>query len=207
MSYLPEPQEFELAPAGTHLATCFRLIDLGTQPGGQYGPLHKIMISWELPDEPMKDGRPFSVSGWYTWSMGEKANLRKLLESWRGQPFIESDFKGPKRFDVKSVLGKSCLLTIVHNDKGEKTYANVSHASKLMKGQTAPPIINKVSYVWLTPDRFDASAFDALPDGLKTKIIQSPEYKKLIGAAPTNGHADYNEANPPPADLNDDIPF
>lgn len=203
MSYLPEPQEFELPPAGTHLANCYRLIDLGTQPGSQYGPLHKIMLGWELPDEQMKDGRPFTVSGWYTWSMGEKANLRKLLEGWRGTPFGENDFRGERRFNVKDIIGKPCLLTIVHEHKGEKTYANVSHASKLMKGQKAPPLINKPVYVWLLRDLFDPDAFDSLPDGLKTKIMQSPEYKTIIGANPTNGHASEN-----PADgMNDEIPF
>lgn len=202
MSYIPQPQEFELPPAGTHLAICYRLVDLGTQPGGQYGPMHKVMLGWELPDELMKDGRPFTVSGWYTWSMGEKANLRKILEGWRGQPFSEPDFKGSHRFDVKNVIGKPCLLTIVHEHKGEKTYANVTHASKLMKGQTAPPPVNKPVYVWLSHELFDAEAFDSLPDGLKNKIMQSPEYKRLIGADPTNG-----AARPVSADMDDAIPF
>lgn len=216
MSYLPEPTTFELPPAGTHLAICYRVLDLGTQPGGQYGPQHKIMIAWELPDEAMEDGRPFSVTGWYTWTMGEKSNLRKMLQGWRGKPFDASDFKGPNRFDIKNILGKPCLITIVHNDVGEKTYANVNTVSGLVKGQKAPPPINPLQYFWLSQDRFDGELLAKLPDGLKTKIMASPEYKRLTGAnggklSHPHDHGqdgDYNELNPPPQDQFDDaIPF
>ena len=55
---MPEEQSYELMPPGSHVATCFRICDVGTQPG-QYGPKSQIVISWETPDELMADGRPF----------------------------------------------------------------------------------------------------------------------------------------------------
>ena len=62
-------------------------------------------------DELMEDGKPFIVQQRYTWSMSEKAKLRADLESWRGKAFEERDFG---TFNIKNVLGKPCVLTIVH---------------------------------------------------------------------------------------------
>jgi hypothetical protein len=66
--YLPAPSEggsYTPPPVGTHLALCYRIIDLGTQKttyNGETKTAHKLMISWELPQERMDDGRPFAIS-------------------------------------------------------------------------------------------------------------------------------------------------
>ena len=49
-------KEFEQAPAGTHVARCIKLIDLGTQFGEYQGKptsARKVVVSWELPNEIM----------------------------------------------------------------------------------------------------------------------------------------------------------
>jgi hypothetical protein len=202
----PNDTQYELPPAGTQLATCYRVIDLGTQETtylGQSKRQHKVLLSWELPDEKMADGRPFTISQRYTWSMSEKASLRKDLESWRGVPFTERDF-GKSGFDVKNIIGKSCLLNIVHAEKGDKRYANITSVSKLMKGQTPPADgpVNEKMYLWLHESRWSPEIFHKLSDGLKSAIMSSPEYKALV-----NGFHD----EPPPVDSVDDfaqdIPF
>lgn len=206
--YVPPPNDtnFELAPAGTHLAMCYRVIDLGTQETtymGQAKKQHKVLLSWELPDEKMADGRPFTISQRYTWSMSEKASLRRDLESWRGVPFTDKDF-GEGGFDIKNVVGKACLLTIVHTEKNGKTYANITSISRLMKGMTAPAqTVNEQAYLWLHESRWNPEIFHKLSDGLKSAIMSSPEYKGLV-----NGYHD----EPPPVDSPDEfhsdpIPF
>ena len=131
--YLPAPNEsnFMPVPAGTHLGICYRVIDLGTQSTtfkGEQKQAHKVLISWEIPEEKMEDGRPFMISQSYTWSMHEKSNLRKALEAWRGMAFTERDF-GPNGFDIKNVLGKACTLSIVHTSKdGSTSLAHTSSA-------------------------------------------------------------------------------
>jgi hypothetical protein len=206
--YLPPPTEgdFELTPAGTHLAVCYRVIDLGTQNttyNGQPKFAHKILVSWELPDEHMKDGRPFTISQRYTWSMSEKATLRKHLESWRGAAFTEADF-GPNGFNIKNILGKGCVLTVTHSEKGEKHYANIAGIGKLMKGMAAPTPKNETVYLWLNPGLFSPELFHKLSQGLQTTIMQSPEYLEVTGAKDS-----YPE--PPPHEARDemdmDIPF
>ena len=101
--FIPNPSEggsFTPVPAGSHLAVCYRIIDLGTQKvvfQNENKFLRKVMVSWELPDEKMDDGRPFVISKRYTWSMHEKATLRKHLEAWRGKGFSEEDFGHQKQ--------------------------------------------------------------------------------------------------------------
>lgn len=209
--FVPEPndKQFELPPAGTHLAQCYRVIDLGTQDGsynGQPKKQHKIMVSWELPDEKMEDGKPFTISQRYTWSMSERAALRKDLESWRGIPFNEKDF-GQGGFDIRNIVGKCCLLNIVHTEKNAqgKQYANIASISRLMKGQQGPEKpSNDSAYLWLHEERWEPTVFHKLSDNLKTTIAKSPEYQSLV-----LGHA-HDEM--PPVDANEDfhsdpIPF
>lgn len=209
--YLPAPgADYENTPAGTHLAVCTRIIDLGTQPStfaGKETKKHKIMLTWELPDEKMKDGRPFTISQRYTWSMDKKANLRKHLEGWRGKAFEDSDF-GPSGFNIQKILGLGCIVTISHSENGDKTFANVTSVGKLMKGMTAGKPTNELVYLWLTPDLWEPSTFHKLGQSLQAVIMKAPEY-----AAVTGGD---NEELPPddvpsptaiPDDMNDSIPF
>lgn len=198
---IPKPSEgggdFELAPTGTHLAICYRVIDLGTQEStfdGQTKHVHKVLVGWELPDEKMSDGRPFIIQQRYTWSMHEKATLRQHLEAWRGVAFVEKDF-GKGGFDIKNILGKPCVISIMHTEKGGKTYANISGVGKLMKGQTVPAQTNPSVYLWLHKDRWDPSIYAMLTDGLKGTIAKSPEYQELVApsTAPEMAGADLPE--------------
>src|SRR4051812_4472100 len=112
--------DFQSAPVGTHIARCIRLIDLGTQQGEWMGkPTHKnqVLVMWELPNEMMQteDGdKPFIVSKFYTNSLGEKANLRKDLTTWRGRDFTDDELN---KFDLQTILGAACMLSVV--PKGE----------------------------------------------------------------------------------------
>lgn len=182
--YLPAPTESSFAPvpAGTHLGICYRVIDLGTQQtnfNGDIKSAHKVLISWEIPDEVMGDGRPFVISQSYTWSMHEKATLRKSLEAWRGVAFTERDF-GPGGFDIKNIIGKACTLSVVHTTKNGSTYANVASIGKVMKGVSIPELTNPAAYLWLHPDRWDAAVFAGLSANLQAKIMASPEYIDMM---------------------------
>ena len=206
--FIPNPSEsggdFAPVPAGTHLALCYRVIDLGRQKStfqGEEKVAHKIMISWELPDERMEDGRPFTIHKRYTWSMHEKASLRKDLEAWRGAPFKEADFG---TFDIRNVLGKACIVSVVQDMKPDgKIYANVAGVGKVMKNLTIPPMTNDPVYLWVTPARWDQDVFNSLSDGLKRVIVSSPEYDEMMVAA--------NQPEPLSANtgefVDDEVPF
>lgn len=223
--YLPVPseeKEFELAPAGTHQAVCIGVIDYGTQETeyeGQKSNKHQVQLVWELSNEPMKDGRPFTIrSRRYTWSTSRKAALRKDLESWRGQPFKDTDF-GPDGFNIRNLLGANCLLSVIHRE-GSKggTFANVSSISPLAKGMNKAEPQNDLIWVWLDRDDFDWNAFEKLGNATQIAISQSPEFKVVRGdavgleAAEKPGQAPevpqvVSRKQAPPIETLEDVPF
>lgn len=177
----PDDKQFTPVPQGNHIAVCYRVIDMGTQRGewkGKENFRRKVLISWEIPDEKMEDGRPFTIGQKFTWSMSENAALRQVLESWRGKAFAEADF-GPQGFDIMNIIGVGCMLNVVHAHKSGKTYANIASVAKLPKGMTAPGPTNQRNYVWLSKEEFNQANFDGLSDSLKGTIQSSPEYKAL----------------------------
>lgn len=190
--------DFELAPAGNHVAICYSVTDLGFHEKEWQGTTsmkRRVRVSWELCNERMKDGRPFSVSKEYTASLSEKANLRHDLESWRGRPFTEQELAG---FDVFNVLDKPCMVNVVHQAKrdGSGTYARVAGVATMPKGIPAPPRQNDLlRFSWDEPDA--EAQFARMPEWLQKRINRLPP-PDAIDPVPAD---DYDGAP------NDDIPF
>lgn len=184
---------FEIPNAGAVVGRCYMVVDLGTQDTTFKGvpkKAHKILLAWEL-SEMMKDGRPFAISSRYTLSLFDQAILRQHLESWRGRSFTEEELNG---FDLKNVLGKYCLLSVVHNKEGDKTYANVKGIMPVPKGMEKPTAVNKDIY-------FDVDTGDitTLPEWIQNVVKKSDEYKARSGnGAKPAGRFD---------DMKDDIPW
>lgn len=164
--------DFEITPEGQYIGRCFKIIDLGTQiTTTQFGvkDQHKVMVSWELLDEPkMQDGRPFNVSQFYTVSLHEKSKLRADLEAWRGRKFTATELEG---FDLGSVMGAYCMLQVVHDETGK--YANVQ-TIMAFKGEKPKPINPNVVF---DIDNPDMEVFNAFSDNMKLKITGSPEWR------------------------------
>lgn len=131
-------QEYTPAPAGAHAAVCCDVVDLGILEvtfGGKTKKQHKVNIFWQIAED-RDDGKPFMVRKRYTLSLHEKASLRKDLEAWRGRAFTPQELEG---FDLEQLLGKPCMLSIIHAPKpdGGGTWANVAAIMKLGKGMAA----------------------------------------------------------------------
>ena len=131
-------QDFEPIPAGLHPAVCYSLVDCGTHEEVWQGTPHDrsiLFITFELPLITIEiDGetKPKAISKKYTKSMHPKAALRHDLESWRGRKFGEAEAR--QGFDLSSIVGKNCQLNIVHNESGDKTYANINGIVPLGQG-------------------------------------------------------------------------
>jgi hypothetical protein len=135
-----------LPEAGTTQAVCCAVWDLGLQlssfknEDGSDKYQHKIIIAWEVTqkiDAPESEyhGKPYMLNKKYTLSLGEKANLRKDLESWRGIPFTKEQLDNG--FDIEKVYGANCLIGIKHEPDRidpKKVYANVTAILPLPKG-------------------------------------------------------------------------
>jgi hypothetical protein len=174
-----EAKSYEICPQGTYLARCYRIIDMGTQKVEYQGEIKhqpKILISWELPEELNSEGQPYTIQKRYTASLFKQSALRKDLESWRGQPFTDEELQA---FNVAKLLGKYCLVTVIHKTKGDRTYEEMSTIMKPIKGTSQPPGVNPCVFLDLAPDAYIASVFNELNDKLKEKIAASPEWKEI----------------------------
>lgn len=199
--------DFTPVPTGTHFAVCDMVVDLGRQAvkSQLYGDSVKnqVYIRWQIPGERIEweqDGEkkegPVVIGKTYTASLGEKANLRKDLQSWRGKTFTPDELRG---FDVSKLLGVGAMLSVTHTEKNGKTYANVAAISGIPKGMTAPPAEGKP----LLYDPDNADTYGMLPKWLREKI----DHQVTSNGNGANGSHD--ERNPPPhdTDLDDDVPF
>lgn len=203
-------QDFENPPEGSHIAVCYRVVDLGKQRSEYQGKVsfkHKILISWELPEALMQDGRPFTIGKSYTYSSDPKSNLRKDLESWRGKAFEDYELG---TFDIGKLISAGCMLGIAHRDTERGTYANVTAILRLPRGVSAPIPANPTICFSLADRPFDSRGFGLLSERLQDTIKRSPEYNAAIEGRdpneeppPPNGDRDYGSGR----DLDDDIPF
>lgn len=197
-------KEFEQAPIGNHVARCVKVIDLGTQKNEYEGKVsypRQVAIAWELPNERMSDGeyegQPFIVTKIYTASISEKATLRKHLQMWRGKEFTADELRG---FDSKNVLGKACMVSVIHSEKGK---AKVEGVASVPKGMEVPPQMNKAVYFSLDPAEFSFAVYsNELSKWYQEKIALSPEFQdQRMGVKPTDRPVASLE------DLDSDIPF
>lgn len=191
-----------LAPAGTHVARCYSMIEIGTiteDVMGEQKTMKKVRVSWELPNElhtfdDSKGEQPLAVHKEFTLSFHEKATLRKYLESWRGKQYTEDE---AKRVDVSKLIGAPCMVTLMHKtSKSGNAYVEITGIAPVMKGMTCPPAINEPVLLYFNMPNWEG-VFNALPDFLKEKIQSSQEYKKF--QAPTQSEASQDD--------NGDLPF
>lgn len=158
--------DFAIAPAGVHMAVCYQVIDLGIRHNATYNNYQrKLRIAWELVNEKMDDGRPFSVSATYTASLSSKANLRRDLEAWRGRAFTDDELAG---FSPKGMIAAPCQVSVVHNESGGTTYANVNSIMPLPKGMEKPIPVNDTLYFSWDDTR---DQYSALPDWIREKAM------------------------------------
>lgn len=123
MALIATGQNFEQPKAGTVQGVCVACWDLGFQneqyQGQEPKVTRKIVLAFEIAQK-YKDGdlkgKPMMISREYALSLGQKATLRKHLETWRASAFKPAELKG---FDVEKVVGGNCFLTLVHTEGGK----------------------------------------------------------------------------------------
>ena len=171
-------------PEGTHLGVCNMLVDLGMQFNETYkNTAHKILIGWEIPGETIEldDGEHTrTISKIYTSSLNESANLRQDLAAWRGRDFTGQELEA---FDLRSIVGTSCLINVVHQAKNGKTYANIQSIMALPKGMEKGRLSENAIVFDLDKDPLDV--VDTLPKWVAEMIKKSETYQERLIQPPT----------------------
>ena len=215
MAIVPDNKEgiqFEPVSSGTHIARCVGVWDVGTHRDNMFGKdVRKVILMWEIPGERIEIERngkienlPRVVSRMYSNTLNEKSNLCHDLEAWAGKKINE---KEKETFDLTRLLGKACMVQIIHETKGKSTYGNISTLMGLPKGSTCPP--------QETPSRsFDFSVDRDIPDEtpkwIAKKIMESEEYKTRQGFSQVNNTPQSNVSDfydVPPEHVEDNLPF
>lgn len=133
-------------------------------------------------------------------SWADKASLRIDLQDWRGKAFTEEE---QKRFNLKSVLDKWCMINVTHKAKknGKGVYANVTAVTPVPNAlKAALPEGHNAAGIFMISEP-DMEMFDGFGDFLKKTIEASPEWQAVKGrVAPKESAGGFD-------DMADDMPF
>lgn len=198
-------KKFKNAPAGLHLARLYKVVDIGSQHGEWQGKAtfnRKIVFYFELhgddaTGQPLvnDDGKPLIITKYYNVSLGEKATLRRHLQSW-----LNLDFNSmPGGFKVESILGNFAMINVITYQKDGETKTtidNLTAVPAIIVKHGLPKGVNDLFIFDL--NKFDNAKFDLLSDNVKKIIMESPEYRALTQPSQPIAADD---------DFDQDIPF
>ena len=206
--------EFELCPEGTHVATLYKIIYIGTvetEYEGRKSWTPMVKLQWELPNEPKKytdkDGKEvegvFTISKEMTFSMGAKSNMRKLVQGMTGKSFTDEE---AKEFDIDDLLGTSCLLNVVHtvSKNSGNTFAVINSATPLLKGMMPPQKVNELRIINVATS--PEEDINMLYEKLRDKMKSSKEWQERVNGstAVDNLYDSYDSEQGTAFDLPDD---
>lgn len=199
-----EKTQRPIPPMGQTLGMCVSIIDLGTHMDLKFQKEKKLVyIAWELPKhravfDPAKGEQAMLISQEYALFLGEKANFRKMIDSWTGKKVTELD---AARF--KKLLGKPAMIQVTHAESGGIKYANIATSGIAVfqkPAEVLAPATTENPLLFFDLDSYSDEVFAKIPKYLQEKIVKSPEYKKIKGGAPAGNAivdaqgADFNAA-------------
>lgn len=191
MPTAPVGQSFEKRDpikAGTYAARCYSVVIMGTFEEMYLNETKqqvKVRITWELPTEiitykkKLEDGTeeevtaPSVIGKEYTFSMGPKANLRKMVESMI-TPLSDGEAEA---FEIYDLVGVECMIAVGHKQKkdGTGSYAVIQSIMPMMKGMQVPPQVNPP--VMFYYKNWNQEVYNNLPKFIRERIDESIERK------------------------------
>jgi hypothetical protein len=119
--------KFTPHPEGQFAAQCVDVVDLGEYlhdfPGSEPYVGRKCALVFRSGELNPVSGDPIDIAAEFTVSMGERANLRKFLEQWRGKAYSVEEARA---VPLHKLAGNWGLLTVAHKVSGKgRTYATV----------------------------------------------------------------------------------
>lgn len=162
---------------GVYTAISSMIIDLGKQTSEKFGKTQrKFMMIWNIIGEEVEingNKLPRTMSKEYGYSLGEKSNLRRDLQAWRGQPFTSEELQG---FNLLKILNKPCQLQIIKEEKNGNTYNNISSIMALPKGMTIG-VLEQTSH-FDVEDVETWKNWGKIPSWIQDKIKKADNYQE-----------------------------
>lgn len=162
---------------GVYTAISSMLIDLGVQRNEKFDKdQRKFILIWNVVGETVKIGDlelPRTINKEYGFSLNEKSNLRKDLESWRGQAFTEEELRG---FYLSNILNKGCQLQIINKESNGKQYNNIAGIMALAKGMTVEQLPETI--VFDMEEQESWNNYHKVPGWIKEKIKKAINFEE-----------------------------
>lgn len=162
---------------GVYTAISSMIIDLGKQTSEKFGKTQrKFMMIWNIIGEEVEingNKLPRTMSKEYGYSLGEKSNLRRDLQAWRGQPFTSEELQG---FNLLKILNKPCQLQIIKEEKNGNTYNNISSIMALPKGMSIE-LLEETSH-FDVEDVETWKNWGKIPSWIQDKIKKADNYQE-----------------------------
>ncbi len=197
---------------GVYTAISSMIIDLGLQVSERFDKTQrKMMILWNVIGEEVEingEKIPRTMSKEYGFSLGEKSNLRKDLQAWRGKSFTEDELQG---FNLLNILNKPCQLQIILGEKNGKKYNNIASIMALPKGTVVDTLASAKHF-----DIEDVKTWkywNEIPRWIQEKIKKAQNYQKSGLDSFVKEHEEINKENKEQKEsrqtiaLDDDLPF
>ncbi len=190
--------KFSPHPVGQFAARCVDVVDLGEKleqyPGSPQHLARKCLLIFRTGERNNETGEIIDIAKEFTVSMGEKANLRKFLEDWRGKSYTPAQIE--EGVPLHKLTGQPALITVEHKLSGKgRTYAN-------LKGVT--PLPKQMAEV--APDATGYERAEYIAERKKNYAQEAQAFRKAMAAPPASEPED--EGYPAPLDDDDSsLPF
>jgi hypothetical protein len=164
---------------GTYTAVCIGIVDLGEQFNERYKKYQEaVSLTFEVVGETVERGNgpePRWVSREYAKTLGDKSNLYKDLSKWAGA-LSEEELQG---FDLTSLLGKSCLISVLLKESTDGTKNNkIEGVMALPKGMQQPKAQSAL-FLFNMDDPATYPVLDDLPRFMREKVERSTTWARL----------------------------
>lgn len=171
---------------GQFAAVCMDVVDLGQRVEQFIGKPPRLAPKCALVFLTTSGGETKDVAAEVTVSMGEKANLRALLEAWRGKSYTPE--QAAAGIALEKLVGHTALISVEHKRSGQgRVYAKIKAISPLPKEIPAP-----------TPNGYTRAEFWA-----GRKKAYAEEAAKFLRTVAKNDEL----PSQPVEDDDDDLPF
>lgn len=168
-----------LASQGEHDAKMTHLIGIGTQKKQVNGiptEVSNLAIGYEISDQiDPHTGCPMIVYHIYPMSMHPHARLRIDIEAARNSNFASQ--QAANDYELTELLGQICRVEIIHRNTSGRTEAAIKRVQAAQSDFDYPQ--SEREPLIFDPEQPDMSVYAKLPDWLKTRIQDSPEWEQI----------------------------
>ena len=178
------PSDIPLLDGGTYMGVCVGVIDLGEQYvqyekqiQGKY--VEQAIFIFEIPSERVQvngeDKPRWLSSKKMALSLDERSNMYKMLVSWRGKPFSETELNPKGGFHIGQMLGLPAMLSVsVGEGKDGRLHNAIESLTGFPKGIEAPKAESEL--LKFDADEPDFTVLEKLPEWVRNVIKKSTQF-------------------------------